>query len=129
SKRPVDSEHLADHEVAGHGPPAPGIARGLAIVAHHEVTVRRDLPRWIRLKIAPVFLDVGLVQLLAVDVDVAVELAPHVSGQADDSFDENPADAARFLGAFRRRDDDEITPAVAEKGEDDEAVLMRPEGA
>src|SRR5215469_8277351 len=42
--RPVDEEDDPDQLVAWHRAPCAGIARLRAVVAHHEVVVRRDVP-------------------------------------------------------------------------------------
>src|ERR1700704_55064 len=75
-RRPVDEEHLADEVPPRHRSPDPRIARRRPVVAHEEVVARQDPgPRAGRLVVAPGGLDVGLVELLAVDVHVAVALA------------------------------------------------------
>src|SRR5262245_61718854 len=42
--RPVDEEHGPDELVARHRTPGAGVAGLGAVVAHHEVAVRRDRP-------------------------------------------------------------------------------------
>src|SRR3954452_11414051 len=68
-RRPVGRDDLADQLVVRDRAPAPRVARRAAVVAHHEVVARRDLLRPVRVGVAPLWLDVRLVELLAVDVD------------------------------------------------------------
>src|SRR5947209_4695781 len=89
--RPVRREDLADQAFLRHRPPGAGVARGAAVVAHHEVVAGLDLDRGDRPRVAPVRLDVGLVQPLAVDVDVAPALLPRLAGQPDQALDEGAA--------------------------------------
>src|SRR5438067_12218967 len=70
-RRPGGREHLADEVLLRHRSPRPRVAGRAAVVAHHEVVVRGDLDRFDRAPVAPVRLHVRLVELLAVDVDVA----------------------------------------------------------
>src|SRR6266496_1797290 len=71
--RPVGGENLADQILARHRSPAARVAGLRAVVAHEEVIALRDVPR-VALAVAPVRLDVGLIELLAVDVDGAAAL-------------------------------------------------------
>src|ERR671933_2507833 len=114
-RRPVREEDLADQKLPGHGAPDAGVAGGLPVVAHHEVAVLPDLERLLRLVVAPVGLDVRLLQAPPVDVDEAAALRPHVAGQADDPLDEDAARAAELLRPLRRVEDDDLAPVrVAE---------------
>src|SRR5215470_11968197 len=92
-RRPVGGEHLADQVLARHGAPAPRVARLAAVVAHEEVVALRHDPGPGRgVARTAVGLDVGLVQLLAVDVDEpALPLAHRLAGQADQALDEGAA--------------------------------------
>src|SRR6266545_7258952 len=120
-RRPVDGEDRPDQVLARDGPPAARIARGGAVVAEHDVLVLRNGLLGERVRVAPLLLDVGLVELLPVDVDVAVLLAPAVAGQADQALDEGVAavcSAAGQAGGLGRRgrleDDDLASLRVAE---------------
>src|SRR5262245_22974368 len=113
--RPVDREHRANQVLAGNRAPAAGVARRGAVVAEHQVLALRDRVALNRLGVAPVGLDVGLVQLLAVDVDEAVLLAPGLAGQPDDPLDEGLAPTllaavACGLRGRRRLEDDDLAP-------------------
>src|SRR5204863_6026982 len=74
--------------------------------------------------VTPVRLDVGLVEPLAVDVDVAPDLLPRIAGQADQTLDEDAARAADLRRARRRVEDDDVValrapqPVAEAAGED-----------
>src|SRR5678815_1303051 len=74
--RPVDEEWLADQRTAGNEPKIPAIAAVVAVVAHHEERTGRDGHRRNVLKLAKRRLDsmhdIRLVELLIIDVDIAV---------------------------------------------------------
>src|SRR3954454_4688185 len=107
-RRPVDREDLADDVPPRHGAPAARVARRRAVVSHHEVVVLRDLPRRVRLEVAPVLLDVRLVQALAPYEDAPLSLLPHVPGKPDDALDEDAAGTARRLRRARHVEDDDL---------------------
>ncbi len=69
-RRPVGHEDLADEVLARHASPDAGVARRGAVVAHHEVLALRDAEGLLRADVAPVVLDVRLLEPLPVDVDV-----------------------------------------------------------
>src|SRR5215204_4931573 len=70
-RRPVRGEDLADQVLPRHRPARARVARLRAVVAHHEVLPGRHLERLRPAGIAPVRLDVRLLEPLAVDEDVA----------------------------------------------------------
>src|SRR5438874_9673103 len=80
ARRPVRGEHLADQVALRDGAPGPRVARRAAVVAHHEVAVGRDLDRRDRARVPPARLQVRLVELLAVDEDVASALLEPIAG-------------------------------------------------
>src|SRR5580765_5251371 len=92
---PVDREDGADQVLPRNGAPAARVAGRGAVVAEHQVLVGRDGLLRNRLGVAPIRLDVRLVQLLAVQVDEAVLLAPAVSRECDQALDERLAAGAR----------------------------------
>src|SRR5205085_11277692 len=104
------------------------VAGGGAVVPHEEVVAFRDEPAP-ALVVAPGGLDVGLVQRLAVDEDVAVPLDDGVAGKPDQALDERPARAAtlrRGQARLRRRvEDDDLAP-VRRAEVVDEAVREHP---
>src|SRR5258706_8804137 len=109
-RRPVDEEHLADQVRAWHRAPDPRIARRRPIVAHEEVVALRDLgPRPRRLVVAPVGLDVRLLQLRTVDVHKAVALAHDFARKPDQPLHERSARAAAHLRLRRRLEHDDLT--------------------
>src|SRR2546423_435532 len=95
--RPIGKEHLADQVLARDGPPDAGVARGRPVVAHEEIAALRNRDRRLRVVVAPLRTHVWLVQLLPVDVDVAVPLLPPIAGKADKALDEGAAAAAGAL--------------------------------
>src|SRR5437870_5769374 len=86
--RPVDGEHGADQILAWNGSPPARIAGGRTVVAEHQVLARRDRLLGDRLRVPAIRLDVGLDLPLAVQVDVTVLLAPAISREGDQPFDE-----------------------------------------
>ena len=113
-RRPVGREDLADHVLARHGAPLPGVARLRAVVAHHEVLALRTWyvrgGRVSRRRVR----DVRLVELAAVDVDVGqaalrAELDP-LARETDDPLDERAAGAAALARRGRRLEDDDVAP-------------------
>src|SRR2546423_1640532 len=118
-RRPIGKKDLADQVLAGDGPPDARVARRGAVVAHEEVAVLRDRLRRLRVVVAPLGLDVRLVQLLPVDVDEAVSLLPAVAREADQALDEPPAAAAGPLRRGRCLEDDDLPSLrVADAGEE-----------
>src|SRR5436305_9598268 len=81
--RPVGGEDLADQVSVRHRPPRPRVAGGDAVVTHHEVLLLAEPHRRDRARVTPLGADVGLVESLAVDVDIAAALLPEVARQAD----------------------------------------------
>src|SRR2546423_11801114 len=96
-----DLHHAPDDVRAGHNAPYARVAGLGAVVAHHEVGVGRDVDWRLGLEVAPVELDVRLLQRLAADVDGAVLLGPGLPRQSDHALDEPPACAA-LDGGVRR---------------------------
>src|SRR5262245_30139429 len=90
ARRPVRREHVADQVLLRNESPDAGVAGRLPVVAHHQVHVLRDarvgVPRrdvgQPHCPVVPaVGFDVRLVQLLAVDVNEALPLFPHLPRQ------------------------------------------------
>src|SRR4029450_10337495 len=93
-RRPADREHRGHRFLPRNRAPAARVARRGAVVTEHQILAFRDLLARNRLRIPPIGLDVRLVQLLAVDVDEAVLLAPGLAGQPDDALHEGLAASA-----------------------------------
>src|SRR4051795_4533621 len=113
-RRPVGGEDLADQVLAWHRAPHARVARGVPVVAHHEVVPGRHLGGTVTLHgDAPVLLDVGLLQALAVDVDIAVAAEQpqldRVARQPDQALDERPTCTALDSRERRRLEDDDLT--------------------
>src|SRR5262245_64656712 len=110
--RPVGHEDLADDVLARHGTPHARVARLRPVVAHDEVAAHRDLERLLGPDVAAVVLDVGLVEPLAVDIDIGRPAAqPHLHAlarQADDPLHERAAGAALLLRGRRGLEDDHV---------------------
>src|SRR5581483_12019185 len=129
-RRPVGGDHLSDQILPGHRAPGAGVAGARPVVAHHEVLALRNVDRAERPVVAPARLDVRLVQLLPVDVDVAVLLLPGVARKADQALDEGAAGAALDLGERRGLEDDDVAPlrreeVVTEPAREDAIRVMR----
>src|SRR6059058_377437 len=92
--RPKHLRHLPDDVLPRHRPPDSGVAGGRTVVTLDEVVAGRQVDRRVALGVATVGLDVGLVELLAANVVVAVSLRPGLTGQGDDPLDEDAAGAA-----------------------------------
>src|SRR5687767_5787633 len=82
-RRPVNREHRPHQVLAWNGAPATGVARGRAVVAEHDVGALGHRLLGDRAPVPSRVLDVRLVQLLVVDVDVTVLLAPALPRQSD----------------------------------------------
>src|SRR5437899_6427271 len=116
--RPVGREDLADQVLPRDQAPTAGVARGTAVVSHHQVVVLRyprvRLPRWNvgerhALVAATVGFDVGLDQLPAVDVHEAVALLPDLTRQADQSLDERSLRTALLQRELRSFEHDDLS--------------------
>src|SRR5580765_1079512 len=130
-RRPVGREHGPDQVLARHGTPAPRVARVAAVVAHEEVLPDRHAPALLAVggvAVAPLLLDVRLVQLLVVDQDEALlVLVDEVARQADQPFDEDAALPALLLRRGRGLEDHDLA-AVGVAEPVDEAVGQHPVG-
>src|SRR5918994_2409627 len=98
-RRPVRRENLADEVRAGDRAPDPRVTRLRPVVPHDEVLPRRNPPLRVRLEVALVARDVRrLVELPAVDEDLAVALLPRLAGERDDPLHERSRRGTVFLG-------------------------------
>src|SRR6266508_1465507 len=121
-RRPVDREYRADEVLPWNRAPAARVARRGAVVAEHQILALRDRLARNRLRVSPIGLDVRLVQLLAVDVDEAVLLAPGLAWQPDEALDEGLATtpvlftavAGHLRGVRRLEDHDLASLRIAE---------------
>src|SRR4249919_3730697 len=116
---PVGREDLPDEVLPRHRPPFARVARLGSVVTHHEVLPRGNIERLGTAGVAAVLADVRLIELLAVDVDVAKATLraqlQHVARQADQPLDERAACAAAdTCGRWRLEDDDLAALRVAE---------------
>src|SRR5204863_2070151 len=86
----------------------PRVAGIAAVVAHHEVLPVGDPDRSDRPPVPPVGADIRLVETATVDVDVAVAFRPRFSGEPDQAFDVDAAEAAPGRGERRRVEDEDV---------------------
>src|SRR6266516_772814 len=124
---PVHGEDGAYQVLARDGAPAAGVARLVAVVAEHHELVLRDGPLGDRHVVPSIGLHVRLIQLLPVDIDVAVLLAPAVARDRDQALDERAAGTAFELRSQRGLEDDDLAPARVAEAED-EPVREHPVG-
>src|SRR5207249_8880885 len=96
-----------------HRAPPARVARAVAVVPHHEVLPLRDRHRPLGEVVTALGFYVRLVELLAVDVDVALDLLPGVARKADQALDEDAARAADLRRTRRRVEDDDVAPVRA----------------
>src|SRR5580765_2833778 len=120
---PVGREDRADQILARNRAPAARVAGLAAVVAHEEVLAGRDvpgLPRVLGVLLAPVGRDVGLAQLVVVDVDEAVRvLMDQVAGQPDQALDERAALAAVLFRRLGRVEDHDLAAVRAAEAIDE----------
>jgi len=83
---PVDEGGLAVDEVAVDGAEVAAVAGDGAVVAHDPVLVRREDHFGLGAVVGEALGDVGLVEQLAVDEDLAVVDAEAVAGESDDAL-------------------------------------------
>src|SRR5690242_14984766 len=85
-----DPADLADQVPSRHRAPLPGVARLCAVVAQEEVLALGDVPRP-GLRVSVALCDVGLLDGVAVDEDVAVSFGNGLTREAYEALDEDPA--------------------------------------